>query len=157
MPSRNDSWSERQAAIREVLAAEAIGSQLALVERLQARGFVVTQSSVSRDLQEMRVAKIDGRYVPAELLARGAPPTDELAQAASGVLRMRAAGPNLLVIHTPPGRAQVLGLALDHAGWPEIVGTVAGDDTVFIATPGRREQARVEARLQELAAERKNA
>jgi transcriptional regulator of arginine metabolism len=157
MAGRSDHWTERQAVIRELLAAEEIRSQAELLARLQERGFNVTQSSVSRDLQELRVAKIDGRYVPAELLAGPAVPTsDELTDAASRIRRMRPAGPNLLVLSTPPGHAQRLGLALDHANWPEVVGTIAGDDTVFVAVPGRREQARVEARLAQLTKEKQH-
>jgi transcriptional regulator of arginine metabolism len=150
MPIRTESWAERQATIREILGAEAIHNQAELVERLQARGFQVTQSSVSRDLAEMRVGKFKGRYVTAGALAEPTAARDELAELASAVDRMRAAGPNLLVLGTPPGRAAARSLAIDRAGWTEVVGTVAGDDTIFIATEGRREQAAVQNRLAQL-------
>jgi len=146
MPSRNDSWAERQQAIREILAGEAVHSQEELLERLCARGFEVTQPSVSRDLQEMHVAKIEGRYVIAEALLPK-PGRSELAEAAASILSVRPAGPNLLVVLTPPGRASVVSVAIDRAAWPEVVGTVAGDDTLFVATPGKKQQALVQTRL----------
>ena len=64
---------------------------------------------------------------------------------------MAHAGPHLLVVKTPPGIAPLVALDLDRENWPEVVGTVAGDDTFFVATAGRRQQARVEARLGALA------
>ncbi len=156
MPSKTEEWSERQAAIRQILAAEAIRSQAELIERLQTRGFQVTQSSVSRDLQEMRVAKLEGRYVPAEMLLGAPPPLSDLGESASSIQRVRTAGPNLLVLNTPPGRASAVAVAIDRARWPEVVGTIAGDDTIFLATAGRREQLKLSAKLNHLIKERAN-
>ncbi len=150
MPSKSDNWSERWNAIREILGMEAIRSQEELLERLQSRGFCVTQSSVSRDLRELKVVKVAGRYVPSEALAGNATLSDEMNELATSVRRIRIAGPYLLVVNTPPGRAPAVGHAIDHAGWPEVVGCIAGDDTVFVATAGRREQAKIEARLEKL-------
>lgn len=119
---------------------------------LEARGFAVTQSSVSRDLADMGVAKIAGRYVSSVgfgfavgsgPLAKGG----DLLETSALVGRATPAGPHLLVLHTPAGRAAALALAIDHAAWPEVVGTVAGDDTVFVATPSRQDQVALEARL----------
>jgi transcriptional regulator of arginine metabolism len=152
MSPKNEGWVDRQKAIREILADEEIHSQEELLEQLSDRGFEVTQPSVSRDLQEMHVAKVDGRYVVVGALA--APPDaapvplrTELLEAARSIVSVRAAGPNLLVVLTPPGRASVVSVAIDRAAWPEVVGTVAGDDTLFIATASRKHQAAVEARL----------
>jgi transcriptional regulator of arginine metabolism len=151
MPSRNDHWPERRAAIREILAQEPVKSQSELVDRLLERGFSVTQSSVSRDLAELRAFKVDGRYTTAESLApAGAEASDTTL---ADVTDVRAAGPNLLVLHTPPGRAAPVAIAIDRSGWPGIVGTIAGDDTVLVAIAGRREQARIRARLAQLVAE----
>ncbi len=152
MPVRNENWPERQAAIRAILARETIRSQTELVTQLVKAGFSVTQSSVSRDLAELRAFKIDGRYATADTLAPGAAPSGDAA-ALADILDVKPAGPNLVVIRTPVGRAQPVALALDHAGWPEIVGTIAGDDTVLVAIAGRREQARLRARLARLASE----
>ncbi len=147
MPSRTESWQQRRAVIEEILHAEAIHSQSDLVERLTERGFAVTQSSVSRDLQEIGAVRIEGRYVTPDRLRASRPAAAELAEVVGFVVGVAAAGPNLLVVRTPPGIAALVALALDHAAWPEVVGTVAGDDTFLVATAGRRQQARVEAKL----------
>lgn len=147
MPARGDGWNDRQLAIRDLLAATAIHRQDALLEDLHARGFRVTQSSVSRDLREMRVAKIDGRYVVTDSLLPESQARDELTEASASILSVRLAGPHLLVVLTPPGRASVVSMAIDRARWPEVVGTVAGDDTLFVATSGRLQQAKVYALL----------
>ncbi len=146
MPVRNENWPERQAAIRAILSRETIRSQTELVTHLVKAGFSVTQSSVSRDLAELRAFKIDGRYATADTLAPGAAPSGDAA-ALADVLDVKPAGPNLVVIRTPVGRAQPVALALDHAGWPEIVGTIAGDDTIFIATESARTQRQLHERL----------
>lgn len=146
-----DTAQERREAIREIVARQAVRSQTELVRLLGRKGFTVTQSCVSRDLEELKVVKVDGRYVELTALAAAAPAGDELALAAPFVRAVRPAGPHLLVVLTPPGRAPAVALAIDHARWPEVVGTVAGDDTVMVATTGRREQARVVARLEQLA------
>jgi transcriptional regulator of arginine metabolism len=149
MPTKPERWQRRQAAIRELLSRAAVGNQTELLKKLASRGFRATQSSVSRDLREMHVAKTDGRYVLPEVLAtNGAvkPRTQTF-----GLIRsIRPAGPNLLVLQTPPGSASAVGLAIDGAHWPDVVGTVAGDDTLLVATKNRTDQARVAARLYEL-------
>lgn len=151
MPTKNEAWSNRQAAIKKILATDLIKNQIELQKRLQACGFNVTQSSVSRDLQELRAIKVDGHYALEESLRNNGVGTvslsDELGEVAASINEYRTAGPYLLVINTPPGRASVVGLAIDRADWPEIIGTVAGDDTLFIATAGRRAQEKVNARL----------
>lgn len=153
MPSKAKSWSERQDAVRSILASKVVRSQMELLKRLQSCGFRVTQSSVSRDLQELGAVKIAGRYVTREALAQGAPSKGGLEEVAGSIRKVCPAGPNILVVLTPPGRASTVALTIDEARWPEIVGTVAGDDTLFIATSGRREQARVATRLDALTKE----
>jgi transcriptional regulator of arginine metabolism len=154
LAGRNENWAQRQEVIREILASRRIPNQTALVTALRERGYSVTQSSVSRDLAEMHAVKVGGHYLTAEEI-RGtrAPPSEGGAGALADVLEARAAGPYLLVLRTPPGRAAPVAITLDHAGWPEIVGTIAGDDTVLVATGGRRNQARLQARLSKLVAE----
>ncbi len=147
MPSRAESWQQRRSVIEEILRSEAIHNQTDLVERLTARGFAVTQSSVSRDLQEIGAVRVEGRYVPPDQLRGERPAGARLAEVAGFVLSIAPAGPNLLVGKTAPGVAAVVALALDRAEWPEVVGTIAGDDTFLIALAGRRQQARVEAKL----------
>jgi transcriptional regulator of arginine metabolism len=150
MPSNPETWQQRQEAIRELLARKPIGSQSELLKRLAARGFRVTQSSVSRDLREMHVAKADGRYVLPEKLATEAAGDTPSRDSFRLIRSVLAAGPNVLVLRTPPGSANVIGLAIDSARWPDVVGTVAGDDTVFVATASRAGQARVSARISQL-------
>jgi transcriptional regulator of arginine metabolism len=155
MPSSDDSWRKRQAAIRELIAKEPIGSQGLLLRRLAARGFRVTQPSVSRDLQELQVVKTAGRYqLLARLTAAEPPASSELAEAGRAIRRFRCAGPNLVVVNTPPGRASAVAVAIDREGWPEVVGTVAGDDTLFLAVTGRQGQSRLEQRLNKLIKEK---
>jgi transcriptional regulator of arginine metabolism len=147
MADRNDSWRERRAAIDEILRHDVVHSQAELLKKLRRRGFRVTQPSVSRDLQELQVIKANGRYLPGDALPGGDPAPAALDTVVEFVLSCAPAGPYMLVVKTPPGAAAAVASAIDHAGWPEIVGTVAGDDTVFIATPGRRQQARLQAAL----------
>ena len=147
MPIRGEGWQQRRAVIEEILRREAIHNQLELVARLTERGLAVTQSSVSRDLHEIGAVRVEGRYLPPDALGAGEPHPAELVDVAGFVQGMAAAGPYLLVVKTPPGIAPLVALAIDRAAWPEVAGTVAGDDTFFVATAGRRQQARVEARL----------
>ena len=147
MPVASESWQQRRTVIEEILRHEVIHSQLELVERLTAHGFTVTQSSVSRDLQEIGAARVGGRYLTPDALGRESVHPSELAEVAGFVTWAKPAGPNLLVVKTPPGIAGLVALALDRAEWPEVVGTVAGDDTFLVATAGRRQQGRVEAKL----------
>ncbi len=123
---------------------------------LRSQGFSVTQSSVSRDLAELGAIKVEGRYVLPIAAGTGSG-VSEVAEVAAALRGIRPAGPNLLVLLTPPGRAQWVGLAIDRAAYAEVVGTIAGDDTVFVATSGRRGQERVVARLNLAAREAGNA
>lgn len=154
-PSPNgEEWERRQAVIRDLLKDTVIESQTDLVDRLAAQGFEVTQSSVSRDLAEMHVAKLDGRYVLPESLSPAAAGAvrDELAGAGQFIRGQKAGGPNLLVVKTAPGTANAVGMAIDQAAWPEVVGTVAGDDTLLVVTGGRRDQIKVSKKLEAMRA-----
>ena len=132
---------DRRDAIREILETEAVQNQASLLAALKARGFAATQSSVSRDLKELAAVKTARGY---ELPAA----TTKPAQAVDALLRdLTPAGPNLLVIKTAIGAAQQVALALDESGWSDVVGTVAGDDTVFAATPGVVAQRRLMSRM----------
>lgn len=136
---------ERQRIIREILTGESVPSQETLVERLAERGVSVTQSSVCRDLRDLGVGKLGGVY----RLPDAGGPAEASLDAALGefLLGVLPAGPNLVVVHTVVGGASRVGLAIDQARWPEVVGTVAGDDSLFVATPGVRDQRRLLARL----------
>jgi transcriptional regulator of arginine metabolism len=125
-------------------------SQREIVDALQAAGHDVTQATVSRDLREIGAAKVrisDGfvyrlpdevpRSLNGDLVARSLRRTLE-----DFAIEVRAAG-SLVVIDTAPGHASAVARALDLAGIDDIVGTVAGDDTIFVATPGIAEAARL--------------
>jgi len=145
MPTEVETKEQRQHAIRSLLRRGNVRRQGELVARLAERGIEATQSSVSRDLREIGVAKLGGRYV---LPAPAPGSTDALSEIAHAVREIMPAGPHLTVVTTLTGAAQTVGVALDRARWPEIVGTLAGDDTVFVATAGARAQTRLVHRLQ---------
>lgn len=144
MPITVQTRTARRDAIRRILEHGPAATQQYLVDALIAEGFVATQSSVSRDLKDLAAVKTaDGYELPGAEKTAG----DEVAQV-SGLLRdMQSAGPNLLVIKTAIGAAQRVALALDRCGWPEIVGNVGGDDTVFTATPNVSAQRTLLARI----------
>lgn len=152
MSSRDVGWEERQKLVRQVLAKRDIRTQGQLLAVLREQGFEVTQSCVSRDLADVRAVKVKGRYLPPEAMARGSQQT-ELREVAASIREVRPAGPSLLVVRTPPGRATLVAMAFDRAEWPEMVGCIAGDDTVFVATEGRAQQAVLTALLDRLVRE----
>lgn len=135
---------ERRAAIVRILREQAVGRQADLVRLLRRSGHEATQSSVSRDLRELGVLKAGDRYVLRDELAPG---EGEFGSLAGFVREIRAAGPSITVVKTATGAAQTVALAIDRAQWPEVVGTISGDDTLFIATPGAAQQQRVLQRL----------
>jgi transcriptional regulator of arginine metabolism len=147
MPYKPEVTAERHATVHDILSREQVASQDQLRALLRKRGFDVTQSSVSRDLRELGAAKIAGRYVLRADLAGPRVSRDALSEIGPWLSSVACAGAHLLVLHTPPGRASAVALALDDAGWREVIGSVAGDDTVFLATARRADQARVESRL----------
>jgi transcriptional regulator of arginine metabolism len=108
----------------------------------------VTQSSISRDLRDLGVLKASGRYVlPPEEVTRTNGDFGTLAQF---VRQLRLAGPTLSVLRTTIGAAQSVAVAIDRAAWPEVAGTLSGDDTIFIATANARAQERLIERLRTL-------
>lgn len=132
----------RQALIKRILDEQNITGQRDLLDALRIQGITVNQSSISRDLQEMGVIKSRGRYVLSA--ATTLETADEVKGILGRILKMENAGANLMVVHTPQGMAPAVGFALDKVGLKEIMGTISGDDTLFIATASRREQMVVE-------------
>lgn len=133
----------RRAAILRILRESSVHKQDELVKVLKKQGFDATQSSVSRDLRELGVAKAGDRYI----VPHDAAPSDPFAAIARFVLEFRTAGPSLTVLKTTTGAAQSVTVAIDKAGWPEVVGTISGDDTIFIATEDVRDQRKLTDRL----------
>jgi transcriptional regulator of arginine metabolism len=135
----------RREAILSILGTGTVRRQAELTQLLRKRGFAVTQSSVSRDLRELGVLKASGRYLAPPLeTARAHSNFGTLAQFVRSV---RPAGSALTVVRTSTGAAQSVAVALDKAAWPEVVGTISGDDTIFIATPDGGAQRRLLAHL----------
>ena len=131
----------RRDAIVRILRQTAVGRQAELVELLREEGFDATQSSVSRDLRELGVLKGADRYLlPA---VEDALTPSHFEDVRTFVKGYRAAGPNLTVLRTTTGTAQSVAIALDKARWPEVIGTIAGDDTIFIATESSKAQRRL--------------
>jgi len=135
----------RRDAIVRILRQTAVARQAELVDLLHREGFEATQSSVSRDLRELGVVKGADRYLLPAVEDALTPSHFETVQAF--VKGYRADGTSLTVLRTTVGAAQSVALAIDKARWPEIVGTIAGDDTIFIATESARTQRRLHERL----------
>jgi transcriptional regulator of arginine metabolism len=120
-------------------------SQASLVAALTAKGHTATQSSVSRDLRELGAIKTRRGY---ELSSNEQGGEAQMTAVAELMRSMHAAGPNLLVLHTAIGAAQRVALALDRSSWPEVVGNIGGDDTVFVATVSALAQKNLIARIE---------
>jgi transcriptional regulator of arginine metabolism len=143
----NSSAPARRATLAKIIREQAVGRQSELVAILRKRGHAATQSSVSRDLRELGVAKLGDRYVLPEAAAAVKNDFSTLKQFVSAVL---TAGTNLTVLRTTVGAAQSVAVAIDTARWSEVIGTISGDDTIFIATAGAREQQKLGERLHAL-------
>jgi transcriptional regulator of arginine metabolism len=135
----------RREAIARLLSESSISRQAELVSRLRAAGFPATQSSISRDLKNMGVTKGSDGYSLPDNPTESATPS--LGLVAEFVREVKPAGPNLLVVTTAIGAAQRVALTLDRLKWPEIVGTLSGDDTIFVATSSAATQRRLSHRI----------
>ena len=128
--------THRQTRVKEIVDRIVIRTQDELADALRAEGIDVTQATVSRDIKEMMLVKVptgDGNY-------RYAFPSDHTATVSVArleksfqvwVLSVNSSG-NIIVLRTLPGTAQAVAYVLDNVRWPEIIGTVAGDDTIFL-------------------------
>lgn len=131
----------RHEILLSLIRAEPIGSQAILASRLTDAGFSVTQASVSRDLDELGVVKINGRYT-------FPPKANVLAE--FGPVNFDTAGPNLIVGKCAAGLASAITVRIDSEKFPEIVGTIAGDDTIFIAVKDLIKQEELLTKLKEM-------
>jgi transcriptional regulator of arginine metabolism len=125
----------RQGQILKLIRAKSLHTQEELARALRAIGIPATQVTLSRDIRELGLIKTAGGYAPASDAAANGPDIETLVR--EFVLDIRVAQ-NLLVLRTPPGHANSVGVALDKADWPEITGTIAGDDTVLVVAPDAR-------------------
>lgn len=144
---------QRQNAILQLIGSHQIASQEELKQLLADRGVAVTQATLSRDLRDLGVVRGQGddgaRYMLPEMLAEeGKPSLDGLLPQLFS--RIDGVG-ELLVLHTLPSGAQPIAEALDGQGWPEIIGTIAGENTVLIICRSVEARAILTARIVELA------
>jgi transcriptional regulator of arginine metabolism len=146
---------QRLDAIRDLLSSSLVANQDELRRKLRRRGIHVTQATLSRDIHELRLSKGPGGYslpngngAASGAAEDDAPPSVEEMIESFG-LRVRQAM-NQVVVATVLGGAQPVAAALDRAGWPEIVGTLAGDDTVLVICPDVRRAGEVEIKIRTL-------
>jgi transcriptional regulator of arginine metabolism len=140
----NEDQERRREAIRQLLSKGPAKTQGALVAALRADGHGATQSSVSRDLQMLGAVKTASGY---ELATDAQNDTDHFASVSDMLREVRPAGPNLVIVSTAIGAAQRVALALDRSDWPEVVGNIGGDDTVFVATASATGQKRLTSKI----------
>ena len=148
--------SQRQHVLARLLGQQAVSSQTQLVDLLAAEGIVATQATVSRDLEDVGAVKVrdssgDSVYaIPEYPIERVAPP-DHLRRVLGEWVVEVIASHNLVVIRTPPGSAHVVGSAVDRANLDGVIGTVAGDDTLFVVAAATTTGDEVAATLRALA------
>ena len=141
--------NERQTKILEIVNQSSIATQAQLARRLKAAGLPCTQASVSRDIRELHLVKREGHYVADPDAAALRVP--ELGESVRRFLvDATRVGDNLVVVKTYPGTANGFAVFLDRSGWPGLVGTIAGDDTLFLAVRNRAAARSVERHLLDL-------
>jgi transcriptional regulator of arginine metabolism len=139
----------RQGRMLEIIRSSRVRSQEELSSFLKRESIEVTQSTLSRDIRELGLVKIRGSYqIAADV---NSAPSEEVLRRAFGqfVIRTGVSG-NMVMLKTSPGNAHSIGVVLDAAQWPEILGTVAGDDTVFVLLRSARFGKKVLGRIREL-------
>jgi transcriptional regulator of arginine metabolism len=141
----------RQQTIIELAHEAPLPNQHELCKVLAKRGFLVTQATLSRDINELRLVKtIEGYVLPAD--EAPAEPLPAVSRVVSEFVREVRRAQNLLVIKTIPGSAQPIAVAVDAEGWDEVVGTVAGDDTLLVITGNNRSARTLQSRLEAMIA-----
>jgi transcriptional regulator of arginine metabolism len=147
----------RQRAILTLVATRPVHSQEELVALLQRQGFEVTQATVSRDIKELRLAKVPIASEHGEIFKYVVPSAasnyaSRLHRAMTELATTVEGSENLIVIHTPPGSAMMVASAIDEAKWPEVLGTIGGDDTILVIVASSKEMAFVKQRFIDLKA-----
>jgi transcriptional regulator of arginine metabolism len=150
------SKTQRQHRVIQILEQHAVASQGQLVQLLSDAGLDATQATVSRDLEDIGAVKVraaggESIYAVPELPKDRVAPEEHLRRVLGDWVVEVAASGNLVVVRTPPGSAHVVASALDRASLPEIVGTVAGDDTIMVVASERAGGAKLARRLSSLA------
>jgi transcriptional regulator of arginine metabolism len=145
--------ARRQSVILDAVRQQPVRSQEQLRRRLHASGFDVTQATLSRDVRELGLVKggADGAYqAPARVQPNRQSAASMLHRTLVDYLTRVDRVQQLVLVRTGPGRAPVLGVAIDDAKLPEVVGTLAGDDTILIITPDARRARILVKRLEEM-------
>ena len=142
----------RRTQILELLRREPVATQGALRRKLAKRGIRVTQATVSRDIEELGVVKTREGYRLPEAIEAISLPQPTLPVLLKEFMREARPASSLVILKTHPGNAHTVAAALDAAEWPDIAGTVAGDDTIMVATPGTAEAQRVAKKILALVA-----
>src|SRR6476620_12737173 len=146
----------RQRQIRDLVAQRPVRTQQDLAAALRERGYRTTQATISRDVAELGLIKVtrDGTQayaLPPKLIEAETSGEDRLRKLFGDLpVEIHESG-LLLVLRTLPGSAHAIAAALDRARWPEVAGSIAGDDTLFVALPDRRSLPRIQRRILRLA------
>ena len=143
----------RRTQILNLLRADPEVTQDELRRKLARHGIQVTQATVSRDLEELGLIKTRSGYRLPESAATPAPVQPSLQVILKEFLRDVSLASNLVVLKTYPGNAHSVAAVLDAQDWSEVVGTVAGDDTVFVATPSARDAAQMRKKIRAIVTE----
>jgi transcriptional regulator of arginine metabolism len=141
----------RQEQILKLVQSRRLRSQAELAAALRRAGIAATQVTLSRDLKELGLVKTQAGYAGLEE-APSAAPADDLAHVVGEFARDLRPAQNLLVVKTAPGAAPTVAAAIDRAGWAEIAGSLAGDDTVLLVCANPRLRLTAEHRLRDLLA-----
>jgi transcriptional regulator of arginine metabolism len=142
----------RQRAIRDLVAQRPVRTQQELAAAIRERGFQTTQATISRDVAELGLIKVtregtQAYALPPRLVEAETSGEDRLRTLLADLpVEVREAG-LLLIVRTLPGSAHAIAAALDRARWPEVAGSIAGDDTLFVAFPDRASLQRIKRRL----------
>ena len=148
----------RQRAILTLVATRPIHSQEELVSLLQGQGFEVTQATISRDIKELGLSKVPIRSENGDIFKYVVPsaPTSYVSRLHRTMAELSTtitASENLIIIRTSPGSAMMLASAVDEAAWPEVLGTVGGDDTILVVVRAPEEMPVVKQRFADLKAQ----
>ncbi|HEX4964551.1 MAG TPA: arginine repressor [Thermoanaerobaculia bacterium] len=131
MPLDREHQDRRRKATVEILRDTKVGSQQELADLLRKKGIEATQSSVSRDLQDLGAVRVDGVY---ELPALAPPPDSEFERVREFIRTVQTVGQHRALVTTDAGAARIVARAVDLEKWPEVVGTVSGEDSFVILT-----------------------
>jgi transcriptional regulator of arginine metabolism len=142
MPTDRELRDIRRGQILDILSepGHTLGSQQEIVDLLRKRGIQATQSSVSRDLRDLGVQRIDGRYQVSDWSYKEDPEFRRIVELIESAER---SGPHILVVETVQGGAKAVAVAIEKAKWPEVRGVLAGETTIFVTTASQQDQTRL--------------